>query len=537
MIETRPIGFLLDSRFCLNTISGVSTTARCLLIVALLAGCNDQPLDVVEEPEPIDLSGVWDFTEVIFRSTQPVVCRDTGSYWLSSSRNTFAGAGEKVGTCRGLVASFADARTFNVTGSVLRDSLVEFVISGGCGDWDGEPIDARYRGTVSRGPPLRMSGNSACSVNFNGTWAAIPATPTTSIRLEPDTASMVLHETIFLKPIMRSSSGARVFERDLEWRSEDTAIVVAGEDGSLFAAGVGTTTIEVKTIGLAAGAAIRARSINLMSVHAGAYHSCGLSDEGDALCWGANDMGQSGPSPSLAPCPGVLCRRAPGAVPGPAPFDILTIGTSSSCGIGLDGIAYCWGGNGAGQLGIGEASMGTRTPTAVSGGHAFQTVSVGNAHACGVTTDGLAYCWGSNNRGQIGPVASAIVSVPQLVSSELSFSSVHAGGLHTCGLATEGTAYCWGWNWDSQLGNDTVIASSEPLSVSGGFVFSSIAVGAAHNCGLTPDGKAFCWGDGEWGQLGIDSIDFTGTPAAVTGDLTFVRVITKLHRSARATLV
>ena len=39
------------------------------LLTALLVGCGDSPVEVVEVPEPIDLSGVWDFTEVLLRST------------------------------------------------------------------------------------------------------------------------------------------------------------------------------------------------------------------------------------------------------------------------------------------------------------------------------------------------------------------------------------------------------------------------------------------------------------------------------------
>jgi Regulator of chromosome condensation (RCC1) repeat len=33
---------------------------------------------------------------------------------------------------------------------------------------------------------------------------------------------------------------------------------------------------------------------------------------------------------------------------------------------------------------------------------AFHQVSVGNLHTCGVTTDNVAYCWGSNGVGQLG---------------------------------------------------------------------------------------------------------------------------------------
>jgi alpha-tubulin suppressor-like RCC1 family protein len=491
------------------------------LLIALIAGCGDSPVETVDPLEPIDLSGVWDFTEVLFRSTQPVVCRDTGSYWLANDHNTIAGAGEKIGTCEGLVGDFSDARTFTVRDGVVRDSLVEFVIGGGCGSLRGTQIDARYTGTVSRGPPLRMGGSSACSVNFNGLWEATRAAPTASIEIRPDSAAMVMQETIYLKPIIWSASGARLFERDLTWTSSDTAVARVAEDGSVYATGIGATTIEVSNMGLTADAKVATRSVSFTSVHAGAYHTCGLSADGEAFCWGANEAGQSGPSPSLAPCPGVLCRRAPGAVPGSAQFGELNGGASNTCGVALDGSAHCWGGNSVGQLGIGQTTAGTQTPQMVLGGHTFSLVSAGSGHVCGVAEGGLVHCWGSNNRGQAGPSESDPGTVPFLVSSELSFISVDAGGLHSCGLAIDGVSYCWGWNWDSQLGNDTIPSSSEPLAVSGDLIFASITVGAAHNCGLTHEGVAYCWGDGEWGQLGIDSIDYMETPTAVEGGLRF----------------
>jgi len=42
------------------------------------------------------------------------------------------------------------------------------------------------------------------------------------------------------------------------------------------------------------------------------------------------------------------------------------------------------------------------TPVAVSGGLSFTGLTAGDAHTCGLTISGTAYCWGSNGSGQLG---------------------------------------------------------------------------------------------------------------------------------------
>jgi alpha-tubulin suppressor-like RCC1 family protein len=85
----------------------------------------------------------------------------------------------------------------------------------------------------------------------------------------------------------------------------------------------------------------------------------------------------------------------------------VAAGTHASCGITTAGKAYCWGANDAGQLGSpsSESCAGTpcsRSPLPVSGDLAFKAISVGDYHACGLSVDGIAYCWGRNDRGQLG---------------------------------------------------------------------------------------------------------------------------------------
>jgi len=66
-----------------------------------------------------------------------------------------------------------------------------------------------------------------------------------------------------------------------------------------------------------------------------------------------------------------------------------------SCGLTTDGTVYCWGANRGGEVGNGDSTE-TNVPTAVQlpAGTTFTAISVGDFHACGLTPDGVAWCWG-----------------------------------------------------------------------------------------------------------------------------------------------
>lgn len=133
-------------------------------------------------------------------------------------------------------------------------------------------------------------------------------------------------------------------------------------------------------------------------------------------------------------------------------FRFVSAGDGHTCGVTTDDRAFCWGNNHLGQLGDGT-QLPHSFPTAVLGGLRFRNVSVGTYHSCGVTTANRAYCWGYGGFGQVGDGTTNSVSHPVAVAGGRSFSQVRSGAYHTCGVTPLGVAYCWGRNDIGQLGN------------------------------------------------------------------------------------
>jgi Big-like domain-containing protein/regulator of chromosome condensation (RCC1) repeat-containing protein/Regulator of Chromosome Condensation (RCC1) repeat protein len=166
----------------------------------------------------------------------------------------------------------------------------------------------------------------------------------------------------------------------------------------------------------------------------------------------------------------VACSRTPVAVSGGLAFSSVSVGINDACGITRTGAAYCWGWNGDGRLGDGSTAWAS-APVRVVGGIGFAVLSNGGASAaCGVAMPGQAYCWGSNAGGTIGSS-----TTPAPVAGGLTFTSVSVGGAYydpdvggyACGLTSGGVVYCWGSNTFGQLGNGTSVASRVPVKVIG----------------------------------------------------------------------
>ncbi|HEY0152517.1 MAG TPA: hypothetical protein VGB92_10995 [Longimicrobium sp.] len=319
----------------------------------------------------------------------------------------------------------------------------------------------------------------------------------------------------------------------------------------------------------------RAPEFASVSAGVGGPHSCALTDDGEAYCWGGdNSLGELGTgSVDRSLAAHTTARRVTGDVR----FSTISTGTGYTCGTTAEAAVYCWGVNQAINA-AGPVNEGTPAPTLLAGarwsaveaeivgpcgivpeggatcgartgtGYTFTTIATTprfesfsryqtfvaaphlgpNAtrayqHQCAIS-GGSAYCWGDNDLGELGNGTRAGATAPTRIASSLQFTRVGTGAFHSCGLAADGTAWCWGTGTYGALGNGGVAASTTPVQVAGGLRFATLSVGLYHSCAVATDGAAYCWGLNSEGQLGststtrgADGLPYTASPAPVAG--------------------
>src|SRR2546423_6901788 len=184
-------------------------------------------------------------------------------------------------------------------------------------------------------------------------------------------------------------------------------------------------------------------------------------------------------------------------------FYQVSAGHDHTCGVTTDNRAYCWGDNSEGQLGDGTTT-GRLTPKAVAGGLRFRQISAGFDTSCGLTTEYRAYCWGNDQLGQVGDgstIRRRLTPVP--VATGRRFVLVGTNFEHSCGVSyTERRAYCWGSNTEGELGDGTRISRTRPVAVSGSLTLHEVSLGYEHTCVLTTNKLVYCWGNNGAGELG-----------------------------------
>ncbi len=130
----------------------------------------------------------------------------------------------------------------------------------------------------------------------------------------------------------------------------------------------------------------------------GGQHACGLTADGEAWCFGSNTEGQLGDGTFDSTPP----RGPPVPVDTELRFIDISAGEFHTCALTADGGAYCWGRDDLGQLGDGDPSQGTDprrkpAPTRVLTPNSFVdfiSISSGRFTSCGVSENARAYCWG-----------------------------------------------------------------------------------------------------------------------------------------------
>jgi alpha-tubulin suppressor-like RCC1 family protein len=278
------------------------------------------------------------------------------------------------------------------------------------------------------------------------------------------------------------------------------------------ALGDGTTDTRLQPVAVVGGHQFR-------QVDAGQYHTCGRTTDNRVYCWGNSGSGQLGNGTNTGPetCDFNACSTRPVPVVGALAFRQISAGGNHTCGVTTEDRAYCWGDNAYGQIGDSSTAVRRLKPSPVAGARQFRQVDAGLYHSCAVNTGDRAFCWGNGRSGQIGDGKPYLRFWPRRVAGGLYFARVSTEGFHTCGETTQNRAYCWGDNAYGQLGDGTTTRRLTPVAVAGGLFFSQVSAGYGWTCGRTPATVAYCWGYNAEGELGDGTTTRRLRPVPVAG--------------------
>lgn len=235
--------------------------------------------------------------------------------------------------------------------------------------------------------------------------------------------------------------------------------------------GTGQATANaIPTAQLVGGGAKDVRVPAFQSIAAGARHGCGRDRQNGLWCWGGGSRGQLGRP-----------RPEPSATPLQVELDTTTYALGRDFTLlasGAKGTVLAAGQNFFGQLGTGTSAatdtfvaatvLARREPSLLVSGPA-------SAHACAFIGESL-WCWGANPLGQLGDGSTADgyeprrAVFPDGVKLFREPGSVAVGRSHTCAIDASGSLWCWGGNQRRQLG----LSIDEPITTTPSEVLTAL---------------------------------------------------------------
>ncbi|CAM9677726.1 unnamed protein product [Ectocarpus sp. 4 AP-2014] len=321
-----------------------------------------------------------------------------------------------------------------------------------------------------------------------------------------------------------------------------------------------------------------------VEVVAANHFTCVLLYDETVKCFGRNDWGQLGSGNgdnNIGDTLGEMGSELPTVelVPLGANYTVSVLTAHNSpCVIMKSDVATseavkCWGSNGYGSLGVGDAY--NRGDDALEMGGYLDSVDLGTNVAavdltsgmdfvCALTDTGRVKCWGRNCNGQGGfGDVETYGDDPDEMGDNLPYVdlgtnrtaiSVAAGDAHVCALLDEGSVKCWGKGYYGQTGLETWrsmgqipgqmgdslpvvdLGSSAATSSSArrslgearglrglqaattAVSVDSLSAGGQMSCAIVDGGSVKCWGRAVEGALGLGDETDRGGRAGSMGD-------------------
>lgn len=199
-------------------------------------------------------------------------------------------------------------------------------------------------------------------------------------------------------------------------------------------------------------------------------------------------------------------------------FELASIsaGVSHACGLTVDGKAWCWGDNSKRQLGD-QSNSDRELPVEVQTTETFTQIVTGDRATCGLNMNGNAFCWGE--AGMLGDDQGGDQSTPVPVATSETFTMLDAQFTHVCGVTTTDAIMCWGNGNEGQLGDGNSSNTDAPVTVTqpGGVTgWKTVSVGEKHTCAVDDSDRLFCWGFNDTYQLGDGTTDGASEPVQIT---------------------
>lgn len=230
------------------------------------------------------------------------------------------------------------------------------------------------------------------------------------------------------------------------------------------------------------------------SLSLGNRYSCGIAQDRTLHCWGADFMsGYLGA--------GQIRSDQPRVMSGSPTWTELAVSINHACAINTGLELWCWGANYSGELGQDPTTF-TDIPYLMHAApeFAWRSVTVGVSHSCALTPDDSLWCWGNNQRGQLGIDNDTQYDwTPQRVGDLGEWVSVSAGNDSTCAIKRDSSLWCWG------LVGEASVVTRAPVRIGTKTGWLSVVTADARGCASHADGALYCWGRNEFGQAGNGS--------------------------------
>ena len=239
----------------------------------------------------------------------------------------------------------------------------------------------------------------------------------------------------------------------------------------------------------------------LLHVDVGESFTFAITDDLKVYSWGLNDYCQLARkiNPTTTHNGPALCRIFNEISP-----RMVCSGDEHTIMVDYSNDLYVWGGNMAGQLGIGHSREPRSVIKLTSMKQNVKYIASKGRKSFIVTNDGKLFGWPNRD------VNFKFVPAPMKVSEpNVHFSQVSVGQNFAIALTSNGILYSYGSNHSGQLGLGDIVDRDGFYPVDSlkeyGEKTVEISCGHQHAACKTATGKVFTWGSSMQGQLGIGS--------------------------------